>query len=154
MATVTDTTRAPAGRPPPGAADILSLPFVRDLARPRRRTGSRRHFWMPDCAGLGYLAACDLGRDHALRAVRLMAAEDCGFLLGWAARDMPPPRTAGEKGAQVGFLSVFADLATARAATVGMDRIERAFAERRAALARLLAEEAASAAAGEVTADA
>ncbi len=118
------------------ADDILSLPFVRDLDQTRPETGSKRHFWMPSCDGLDFAAGCDLGQDYGLRALRHMAAHDCQLLLGWAVLDMAGERpTGGERGAVVGFCSIFAGLAIWQAAAVGMDRVERVFAERRARLA-------------------
>ncbi len=123
--------------------DILSLPFVRDLDRPRPETGSRRHFWTPRCEGLDFAAGCDLGQDYALQALRYMAAGDCQPLLGWVALDLAGERAVGgERGAVVGFFSVFAGLATRQAAAVGMDRVEQVFAERRARLAAFEAAQA------------
>ena len=151
MATVTDSTRAPDGQPPP--LKITDLPFVRDLDGPRPETGSPRHFWRPDAAGLDFMAGCALGQDHALQAVRLMAAERFAPLLGWVALDITSPRTAGEKGALVGFFGVFAHLAIAHAAG-GVDRIERAFAEREATVLRLMVEAAEAEDADEEPADA
>ena len=93
--------------------DILSLPFVRDLDRPRPETGSRRHFWTPRCEGLDFAAGCDLVQDYVLQALRHMAPHDCQPLLGWAVLDMAGQRpTGGERGPVVGFFSVFATLAT------------------------------------------
>ncbi len=115
--------------------DILSLPFVRDLDRPRPETGSRRHFWTPRCEGLDFAAGCDLGQDYALQALGYMAAERFTPLLGWVALDLAArPLPAGERGAVVGFFGVFAELALVQA-DGGTDRIGRAFAERRARLA-------------------
>jgi hypothetical protein len=116
--------------------DILSLPFVRDLGQTRPETRSRRHFWMPRCEELDFAAGCDLGQDYAIQALRHMVDHDCQPLLGWVALDLAALRpVGGERGAVVGFFSVFATLATWQAAAAGVDRVEAVFAERRARLA-------------------
>ena len=126
---------SPGSTPGQTTDDILSLPFVRDLDRPRPETGSRRHFWTPRCEGLDFAAGCDLGQDYGLLALRFMADHQLSPLLGWVALDMAGERAAGgERGAVVGFFSVFATLAMWQAAG-GMDRVEQAFAERRAMMA-------------------
>jgi hypothetical protein len=138
MATATvaaGTTRAQ-------TTDILSLPFVRDLDAPWTDTDRRRHFWMPQADGLDFTAGCTLGEDYGLQAVRYMADHElpAPARLG-GARPAGGRLAGGERGAVVGFFSVFASLALWQAEG-GMDRIERAFAERRARMAALVAAEA------------
>ena len=85
---------------------------------------------MPQAYGLDFTAGCDLGEDHALQALRYMADHELPPLLGWVGLDLAGGRLAGgERGAVVGFCSVFATLALWQAAG-GVDRIEHAFAER------------------------
>jgi hypothetical protein len=135
------TATVAAGTPRAQTTDILSLPFVRDLDAPWTDTDRRRHFWMPQADGLDFTAGCTLGEDYGLQAVRYMADHELPPLLGWVGLDLAGGRLAGgEKGAVVGFFSVFASLALWQAAG-GVDRIERAFAERRARMAALVAAE-------------
>jgi hypothetical protein len=89
---------------------ITTLPFVKDSTGPAGRT---RVFWAPDCAGLDYVAGCDLGTELALEAVQYMRAENLPSLLAWAVIDMPPYAAADDagKGAMVGFLVTLGRLA-------------------------------------------
>src|SRR3954451_20543343 len=132
--------RRPARRAP--ALDITSLPFVRDLADPLP-DGRGRTFWAPDVAGLDFLAQVELGKELALQAVELMAA-DAGLstaLLGWAIGDMDRGLKAPDRGAQIGFISVFAALAIWATQAGLLPAFRRHLAERREAVRAIVADE-------------
>ena len=127
-------------------AEINSLLFVKDLPEPRPDGGSRT-FWAPDCAGLDYTAACDLGHDLALEAVRYMRAKNMVGLLAWAVAEMPRPARGfrdlgdGQAGVMAGFLCTIARLAMDAATPARLAAYERAQAAWQAYWRRLVAEE-------------
>jgi hypothetical protein len=124
-------------------AKINSLLFVKELPEPRPDGGSRT-FWAPDCAGLDYTAACDLGHDLALEAVQYMRAENMAGLLAWAVMEMPRHAGTDEagRGAMVGFLTTLARLAMDAATPARLAGYERSHAAWQAYWRRLVAEEA------------
>jgi hypothetical protein len=120
------------------------VPFVKDLPEKAGTRDSRRSFWAPDCAGLDYTAACDLGTELAFGAVQYMRAEDLPALLGWSVMEMPDYRSAdgARRGVMVGFLGTIARLAMDAATPERLAAYERRHAEGRAFWRRLGAEEA------------
>ena len=119
------------------------LLFVRELPEPRPDGGSRT-FWAPDCAGLDYAAACDLGHDLALEAVQYMRAQNMAGLLAWAVTEMPRGADTDDagRGVVVGFLTTVAHLAMDAATPARLAAYERSHAEWQAFWRRLCAKEA------------
>ena len=113
---------------------VTILPFVKDL----ERAGARRSFWAPSCDGLGYLEAVELGEELALEAVRYMRVESFKGLLAWAVFDMPRRPNDAQKGAMVGFLYVFAELALTAASPKGLAAYELHRARQRERLRQIL----------------
>ncbi len=148
MASTTEPRRSPSGQPSQPthsatALDFAALPLVRDLAEPLP-DGRRRTFWAPDVAGLDFLAQVEAGEELGLTAVEFMAA-DAGLstaLLGWAIGDMDHGPKAPDRGAQIGFISVFAVLAIWAAQAGLLPAFRRHLAERREAVRAIAAAEA------------
>jgi hypothetical protein len=120
-------------------ADCHVLPFVSE--RPSRRTGFNRTFWAPQCEGLGYFEACELGEELALEAVRFMRAKEFRFLLGWIAMDMPRRLNEAQKGTLIGFFSVFAELALRGASPGGLAAYELDLSRQRERLRQYMAQD-------------
>lgn len=138
-AQTSDAASTVCDKPHTSANDILSLPFVRDLGAPRPETGSPRHFWMPACDGLDYLAACDLGQDYAVAALRYMVPDRFSPLFPWAVLDMMGRRAdEADRGVIVGFLSTFGEAAMALGPH-GVERLADAVVARRREVAALMA---------------
>lgn len=82
------------------------LPFIKDQQENRRKP---RCFWHVSPHSNDFLLQMEQGELYAIQTLRSMKKENFSPLLGWCVLDMP--RYGQHTGVEIGFLSVFAEMA-------------------------------------------